>query len=64
MLPLPTSQKANTFELLPLSLPVSFFKVLPLSQKINRFRRFRFQLPLPLPWYNHKERVLTIDQFF
>ena len=32
-----------------LPLPTSFIKVLPLPQKINRFHRFRFQLPLPLP---------------
>ena len=32
-----------------LLLPTSFIKVLPLPQKINRFHRFRFQLPLPLP---------------
>jgi len=34
-----------------LPLPASFFEVLPfpLPQKFNRFHRFRFQLPLPLP---------------
>jgi len=35
-------------QMLPSSLPLSasFFKVLPLPQKFNRFR---FQLPFPLP---------------
>ena len=32
-----------------LLLSTSFIKVLPLPQKINRFHRFRFQLPLSLP---------------
>ena len=32
-----------------LPLPTSFIKVLPLPRKINRFHRFRFQLPLPHP---------------
>ena len=35
-----------------LPLPTSFIKVipLPLLQKLNRFHRFRFQLPLQHPW--------------
>ena len=37
-----------------LPLPAIFFKVLPLPQKINRFHRFRFQLPLPHPCSNYR----------
>ena len=42
---------SGSFSTLSLPLPTSFIKVLPLPQKINRFHRFRFQLPLPHPCF-------------
>ena len=44
-----------------LPLPTSFIKVLPLPQKINRFHRFRFQLPLPHPCLQQNLNHLFLD---